>query len=451
MAQYSKPLDEVISELHSSRSEGLSGAQAEERLAQYGPNRLRAKKKKSNLQRFLEQFKDVMILILIAAAVVSFIVACNGHDTSEFFEPLLILVIVILNAVMGMVQESKAEKAMEALQSMSAPHARVIRDGKELLIDADKVVPGDIILVEAGDNIPADARLIESASLKSEESALTGESVPSEKDASLQIEEKAPLGDRANMIYSGCSVAYGRGRAIVTATGMQTEMGHIAGLLEGESDTQTPLQQKLAQLGKYLGFLAIAVCAVIFVIGLIDGMAVMEIFMTAVSLAVSAIPEGLPAIVTIVLSIGVQRMVKQNAIIRRLPAVETLGSASVICSDKTGTLTQNRMTLVKAYDAAEDLMEDISDEDTPAIRRLLQYASLCCDGSVIVKDGEVQHIGDPTETSIVYAAMRNGSPKETLAREYPRLTELPFDSDRKLMTVVCRIDGEKCGHYQGRL
>lgn len=439
MAQYSKPLDEVISELHSSRSEGLSGAQAEERLAQYGPNRLRAKKKKSNLQRFLEQFKDVMILILIAAAVVSFIVACNGHDTSEFFEPLLILVIVILNAVMGMVQESKAEKAMEALQSMSAPHARVIRDGKELLIDADKVVPGDIILVEAGDNIPADARLIESASLKSEESALTGESVPSEKDASLQIEEKAPLGDRANMIYSGCSVAYGRGRAIVTATGMQTEMGHIAGLLEGESDTQTPLQQKL---GKYLGFLAIAVCAVIFVIGLIDGMAVMEIFMTAVSLAVSAIPEGLPAIVTIVLSIGVQRMVKQNAIIRRLPAVETLGSASVICSDKTGTLTQNRMTLVKAYDAAEDLMEDISDEDTPAIRRLLQYASLCCDGSVIVKDGEVQHIGDPTETSIVYAAMRNGSPKETLAREYPRLTELPFDSDRKLMTVVCRIDGK---------
>lgn len=442
MSLYSKPLDEVISELHSSRTEGLSDAQAQERLAEYGPNRLRAKKKKSNLQRFLEQFKDVMILILIAAAVVSFVVACNGHDTSEFFEPLLILLIVVLNAVMGMVQESKAEKAMEALQSMSAPHARVIRGGKELLIDADKVVPGDIILVEAGDNIPADARLMESASLKSEESALTGESVPSEKDASLQIEEKAPLGDRANMIYSGCSVAYGRGKAIVTATGMQTEMGHIAGLLEGESDSQTPLQQKLAQLGKYLGFLAIAVCAVIFVIGLIDGMAVMEIFMTAVSLAVSAIPEGLPAIVTIVLSIGVQRMVKQNAIIRRLPAVETLGSASVICSDKTGTLTQNRMTLVKAYDASQDLMEDISDEDTPAIRKLLQYASLCCDGSVIIKDGEVQHIGDPTETSIVYAAMRNGSPKEKLAQEYPRLTELPFDSDRKLMTVVCRIDGK---------
>ena len=442
MTQYSESLDVVVSGLQSSRTEGLTSTRAEERLREYGPNQLRAKKKKTNLQRFFEQFKDVMILILIAAAVVSFIVACNGHETSEFFEPLLILLIVILNAIMGMVQESKAEKAMEALQSMSAPHARVIRDGKEVVIDAVQVVPGDIILVEAGDNIPADARLIESASLKSEESALTGESVPSEKDASLQIKENAPQGDRANMIYSGCSVAYGRGRAVVTATGMNTEMGHIAGLLEGESDTQTPLQQKLAQLGKYLGFLAIAVCAIIFVIGLIDGIPVMEIFMTAVSLAVSAIPEGLPAIVTIVLSIGVQRMVKQNAIIRRLPAVETLGSASVICSDKTGTLTQNRMTLVKAYDAASGSLTDVSGQDSPEIKRLLEYGSLCCDGSVIEKDGEVQHIGDPTETCIVYAAMKNGSPKEKLAQEYPRLTELPFDSDRKLMTVVCRIDGK---------
>ncbi|MFR6331318.1 MAG: cation-translocating P-type ATPase [Eisenbergiella sp.] len=376
MTQYSESLDAVVSGLQSSRTEGLTSTRAEERLREYGPNQLRAKKKKTNLQRFFEQFKDVMILILIAAAVVSFIVACNGHETSEFFEPLLILLIVILNAIMGMVQESKAEKAMEALQSMSAPHARVIRDGKEVVIDAVQVVPGDIILVEAGDNIPADARLIESASLKSEESALTGESVPSEKDASLQIKENAPLGDRANMIYSGCSVAYGRGRAVVTATGMNTEMGHIAGLLEGESDTQTPLQQKLAQLGKYLGFLAIAVCAIIFVIGLIDGIPVMEIFMTAVSLAVSAIPEGLPAIVTIVLSIGVQRMVKQNAIIRRLPAVETLGSASVICSDKTGTLTQNRMTLVKAYDAASGSLTDVSGQDSPEIKRLLEYGSL---------------------------------------------------------------------------
>ncbi len=253
MTQYSESLDAVVSGLQSSRTEGLTSTRAEERLREYGPNQLRAKKKKTNLQRFFEQFKDVMILILIAAAVVSFIVACNGHETSEFFEPLLILLIVILNAIMGMVQESKAEKAMEALQSMSAPHARVIRDGKEVVIDAVQVVPGDIILVEAGDNIPADARLIESASLKSEESALTGESVPSEKDASLQIKENAPLGDRANMIYSGCSVAYGRGRAVVTATGMNTEMGQIAGLLEGESDTQTPLQQKAGTAGQISG------------------------------------------------------------------------------------------------------------------------------------------------------------------------------------------------------
>ncbi|WP_320912737.1 cation-translocating P-type ATPase, partial [Eisenbergiella porci] len=457
MAQYSKPLDEVISELHSSRSEGLSGAQAEERLAQYGPNRLRAKKKKSNLQRFLEQFKDVMILILIAAAVVSFIVACNGHDTSEFFEPLLILVIVILNAVMGMVQESKAEKAMEALQSMSAPHARVIRDGKELLIDADKVVPGDIILVEAGDNIPADARLIESASLKSEESALTGESVPSEKDASLQIEEKAPLGDRANMIYSGCSVAYGRGRAIVTATGMQTEMGHIAGLLEGESDTQTPLQQKLAQLGKYLGFLAIAVCAVIFVIGLIDGMAVMEIFMTAVSLAVSAIPEGLPAIVTIVLSIGVQRMVKQNAIIRRLPAVETLGSASVICSDKTGTLTRNEMTVERVVTPSGEVQitgtgyapegrmvmtGGVSPESEQAqivadeVVATLVAGTLANDGELREENGRWEIVGDPTEVSLIVAARKVKADRKI--KRYTRVGEIPFTSERKRMSIIAK-------------
>ncbi len=248
---------------------------------------------------------------------------------------------------MGMVQESKAEKALDALKSLSAPHARVLRDGKEQVIDAAQLVPGDVIRLEAGDFVPADARLLKSVSLKSEESALTGESVPGEKDAAALVEEKAPLGDRSNMVFSGCCVTYGTATAVVTGTGMNTEMGKIAGLLEGEEEGQTPLQQKLAQLGKYLGFVALAACAVIFVVGLVNGINVLEIFMTAVSLAVSAIPEGLPAIVTIVLAIGVQRMVKKNAIIRRLPAVETLGSASVICSDKTGTLTQNRMTLVK--------------------------------------------------------------------------------------------------------
>ena len=434
--------EEVLTKLSVNAAQGLSKGEAQERLQRFGPNALKAKKKKTLLQRFLDQFKDVMILILIAAAVVSFVVALGGHDAKEFFEPLLILLIVILNAILGVFQENKAERALDALKSLSAPRARVLRDGVEQVIDASQVVPGDIILVEAGDFIPADARLLESASLKSEESALTGESVPAEKDAAASVEENAPLGDRINMMYSGCSVTYGRAKGVVTATGMDTEMGKIAGLLEGEEETQTPLQQKLAKLGKYLGFLALGVCAIIFVVGIIDGIPLMEIFMTSVSLAVSAIPEGLPAIVTIVLSIGVQRMVKKNAIIRRLPAVETLGSASVICSDKTGTLTQNRMTLVKGYDAASGAMEDISEHNGEIIRALLRYGALCCDGAVSFEDGKEIHIGDPTETSIILAAYKNGMPKEKLNEEFPRLAEIPFDSNRKLMTTVNRMDGK---------
>ena len=341
MTPHNTSQEELLKELQTSAA-GLSSQEARQRLERYGENKLAEKRKKTNLQRFLDQFKDVMILILLLAAAVSFVVACFGHDPMEFFEPVLILLIVVLNALLGMMQESKAEKAMDALKNMSAPHARVLRDGKEQVIDAAQLVPGDIIRLEAGDFIPADARLLKSVSLKSEESALTGESVPSEKDAAAQVEEKAPLGDRSNMVFSGCSVTYGTATAVVTGTGMDTEMGKIAGLLEGEEEGQTPLQQKLAQLGKYLGFVALGACAVIFVVGLLNGIPVLEIFMTAVSLAVSAIPEGLPAIVTIVLAIGVQRMAKKNALIRRLPAVETLGGASVICSDKTGTLTQNR-------------------------------------------------------------------------------------------------------------
>ncbi len=365
---------EVLQELHSSPSTGLNSQQVEERLEQFGENKLREKKKKSNFQRFLAQFKDVMILILLAAAAISFAIACIEGQPKEFFEPVLILLIVILNAIMGVMQESKAEKALEALKNLSAPHARVIRDGKEDVIDAAQLVPGDIIHLEAGDFIPADARLLRSVSLKCEESALTGESVPSEKDADAVIADNAPLGDRCNMVYSGCSVTYGTAAAVVTATGMNTEMGRIANLLDNADDSQTPLQKKLAQLGKYLGILALAACAIIFVVGLVNGIPPLEIFMTAVSLAVSAIPEGLPAIVTVVLSIGVQRMVRKNALIRRLPAVETLGSASVICSDKTGTLTQNRMTLVKAYVDGSDRREDISTQNTEPVR---QSAAVC--------------------------------------------------------------------------
>ena len=443
MVPHSQSKSELLSSLQTTQEQGLTATQAAQRLSQYGLNKLAEKKPKTNLQRFLAQFKDVMIIILLIAAAISFVIACVEGEPMEFFEPVLILLIVVLNAIMGMVQESKAEKALDALKNMSAPHARVIRDGKESVIDASQLVPGDIIKLEAGDFIPADARLLKSVSLKSEESALTGESVPSEKDAEAEVAENAGIGDRSNMVFSGCSVTYGTATAVVTGTGMETEMGKIAGLLEGEEEGQTPLQQKLAQLGKYLGFVALAACAIIFVVGLMNGIDVLEIFMTAVSLAVSAIPEGLPAIVTIVLAIGVQRMVKKNALIRRLPAVETLGSASVICSDKTGTLTQNRMTLVKAYVDGESCLEDISAGNSDSVRKLLQYGALCCDGSVIFgAGGKEQHIGDPTETSIIVAAHKNGMEKDALNGQFPRLAEIPFDSDRKLMTTVNQIGGK---------
>jgi Ca2+-transporting ATPase len=444
---FSSKAEQVLQSLQTDPAQGLSAAEAARRLEQHGANVLREKKKKTNLQRFLDQFKDVMILILIAAAIVSFVIACVEGNPGEFFEPALILLIVILNAVMGMLQESKAEKALDALKSMSAPHARVLRDGTEQIIDAASLVPGDIIRLEAGDFVPADARLLHSAGLKSEESALTGESVPSEKDAQEPVSADAALGDRVNMVFSGCSVTYGTATAVVTATGMRTEMGKIAGLLSGEEETQTPLQKKLASLGKILGFVALGACAIIFVVGLLNGIDVLEIFMTSVSLAVSAIPEGLPAIVTIVLSIGVQRMVKKNAIIRRLPAVETLGSASVICSDKTGTLTQNRMTLQKAY---LDGAAEIIDSGDAAARTLVRTAALCCDGAVTFEaDGTVTHIGDPTETAIVFAAHQFGDTKETLGAAFPRLAELPFDSDRKRMSVVVEHDGRKLAIVKG--
>ena len=444
MTAHDKSTADVLCELSVDKAQGLSATEVAARKEKYGENRLQEKKKKSMFQRFLDQFKDAMIIILLLAAAVSFTLIAIEGDWHEVFEPCLILLIVILNAVMGVYQEGKAEKALDALKNMSAPHARVIRDGVEQVVDAAELVPGDIIKLEAGDFVPADARLLQSASLKSEEAALTGESVPSEKDAAVVVDEKAPIGDRTNMVFSGCSITYGTAIAVVTATGMNTEMGKIAGLLDGEGDTQTPLQEKLASLGKKLGFMALAACAIIFIVDLIEhGVSgLMDSFMVAISLAVSAIPEGLPAIVTIVLSIGVQRMVKKNALIRRLPAVETLGGASVICSDKTGTLTQNRMTLTKAYvDGGE--IEAISANNSEAIRKLLNYGTLCCDGSVnFTAEGE-QHIGDPTETAIVVASHKNGFEKDALNAQFPRLAEIPFDSDRKLMSTVNEIDGKK--------
>lgn len=442
MLFYNELKDEILNHFNTNETQGLSESSVLALREKYGENKLKEKNKKTTLERFMAQFKDVMILILIGAAIISFVVACIERNPREFFEPALILLIVVLNAVLGVMQESKAEKALDALKNMSAPHARVIRDGVEKSIDAKDLVPGDIIHLEAGDFIPADARLLKSASLKSEESALTGESVPSEKDANAQIPDDAPLGDRATMVFSGCSITYGTATAVVTATGMDTEMGKIANLLDAETETQTPLQAKLTQLGKYLGIVAILACIIIFIVGIANGLRVMEIFMTAVSLAVSAIPEGLPAIVTIVLSIGVQRMVKKNALIRSLPAVETLGSASIICSDKTGTLTQNKMTLVKAYVDGIENLEDITDNCTEPTKNLLLMAALCCDGSVSFENGEEKHIGDPTETSIVLAAHKNGMAKDEINARFPRVAEIPFDSDRKLMTTVNNFEGK---------
>lgn len=431
--------NEVLKTYGVNKETGLTINQVEEARLKYGPNKLREEKKKTLFERFIAQFKDAMILVLIVAAIVSFVVAILERNPKELFEPFLILVIVVLNAIMGVMQESKAEKALEALQNLSSPHARVIRDGKEMRIEAVDLVPGDLMILEAGDFIAADGRLISDSYLKCEESPLTGESLPVDKSSEFIAELNSPLGDRINMVYTGCSVVNGTGLVVVTETGMNTEMGKIANLLSSEENTQTPLQIKLAQLGKYLGILAILCCLIIFVVGISNGIPAMEIFMTAISLAVSAIPEGLPAIVTVVLSIGVTRLAKQNAIVRKLPAVETLGSASVICSDKTGTLTLNQMTLMKIYtNKLEDAQKELSDESL----ELLKMASLCCDATIVKKEDGYEQLGDPTETAILMNADLHNITKESLNQKYPRLSSIPFDSDRKLMTTIHQYDGK---------
>ena len=437
MKPYHQSIEDIINELQSDSIQGLSTNEAQLRIKKYGENKLKESKKKTSFEKFLDQFKDAMIIILLIAAAISFGLAIKENDTSAFFEPLLILLIVILNAIMGVVQENKAEKSLEALMSLSSPHARVIREHQEKIIDAKDLVVGDIIKLEAGDFVPADARLISSSSLKSEESALTGESVPVEKESQVIVDEDAAIGDRINMVYSGCSITYGTAKAIVCHTGMETEMGKIASLLNNEEDTKTPLQEKLAELGKKLGILAIGICIIIFIIGILDGIPIIEIFMTSVSLAVSAIPEGLPVIVTIVLSIGVSKMAKRNAIVKKLPAVETLGSTSVICSDKTGTLTQNKMTLVKIMTTQ---LENVSNHNSLEGIQLLEYGVLCSNGSVVIENNQEKHIGDPTETSIIAAAIKNNIDLEQLNKDYERVYELPFDSDRKLMSVIVKKD-----------
>ena len=443
MKDHNIALNDLIKNLASNESEGLLEEDAYKKLNSEGKNKLDEAPKIGIAKRFINQFKDVMIIILIIAALISFFVNYFEGGEEGYFEPILILLIVILNAAIGVAQESKAEAALEALKNLSSSKCRVIRSGTERIIDAEELVVGDIIIFEAGDKISADARLITASSLKSEESALTGESLPSEKFVSDDISETASIGDRSNMIYSGCSITYGSGKAIVTSTGMKTEIGKIATLLNAESPSKTPLQLKLTKLGKNLGAMALIACGIIFILGIIDGLDVLEVFMTAVSLAVSAIPEGLPAIVTVVLSIGVQKMVKKHAVIRKLPAVETLGSTSIICSDKTGTLTQNRMTLTRVYaDKNNELTDLNADEKSDTVIKLINLATLCTNGNILAENDEVKHIGDPTETSIVYAAYKNGYEKAALVSASPRVLELPFDSDRKLMTSVNMVNNK---------
>ena len=420
--EYNQSPRQVLEDLHAAET-GLSGREAETRLGQYGPNRLREAPKATLFQRFIQQLKDPMLLILMAAAAVSAVTNYLSHE--PFTEVLIILAVVLLNAVLGVVQESKAEAAIEALQTMTAATSKVLRDGSVTELESSRLVPGDIVLLEAGDAVPADGRLLACASLQIEEAALTGESVPSAKSPEALTGE-VTLGDRRNMAYMGSTVAYGRGRMVVTATGMDTEMGKIAGVLARTEQEETPLQKKLTQLGKTLSWLVLGICVFIFVFDLIVAgdfslSGILETFMVAVSLAVAAIPEGLATVVTVVLSIGVTNMSKHHAVIRRLTAVETLGCTQVICSDKTGTLTQNKMTVVEHTGPTE----------------LLGTAMALCNDATLEDGGAV---GEPTEAALVNFAAANGLNKGTLENRQPRCGEAPFDSGRKMMSTIHRTD-----------
>ncbi len=434
MNWYKKEISQVTEELNTNLETGLSNEELNSRREKYGTNSLKEQKQKTLFLMFISQFKDFMVLILIAAGVVSGILG-------EWSDTVIIAIVVLLNAVIGVVQESKAEKSLEALKSLSSPSAKVLRNGQRIEIKSEELLPGDVMLLDAGDFVAADGILFESASLKIEESALTGESVPVDKSADIPEGDDLPLGDRLNYVFTSSLVTNGRAKVIVTETGMNTEIGKIADMLQSQEEIRTPLQEKLDGLGKMLGIGALAICAVIFAIGYFQGRPPLEMFLVAVSLAVAAIPEGLPAIVTIVLSLGVQRMIKKDAIIRKLPAVETLGTASVICSDKTGTLTQNKMTVTKLYTFGQS--EDIESVDiNKSDRNLALTIGLLANDSVIeTVDGEKKELGDPTEIALVVSAEKLGLLKKEQEVRLKRVEELPFDSDRKLMTTI-HSDGD---------
>ena len=456
---YNKTSEYITKKFETNIVLGLTEQDIQKRREKYGLNEIKEEKKTPLLIKFLEQFKDFMIIVLILAAIVSGVV---GYAKGEgITDSIIIMIVVIVNAIIGVAQENKAEKSLEALKKMSAYSAKVVRDGKILVIPSSELVPGDIVLLETGDYVPADIRLIEAINLKAQEASLTGESVPSDKCEKVLTDTDVGIGDRNNMVFSSSLITYGRGKGIVVETGMNTEVGKIAGILNSTEKSDTPLQQKLNKLGKTLGIASIAICAVIFAIGMLQGKQALDMFMTAVSLAVAVIPEGLAAVSTIVLAIGVQRMVKKHAIVKKLPAVETLGSASVICSDKTGTLTKNQMTVKKLFFNGKIFnIEEINTNDSnPELERLVNISMLCNDSKV----GSNNKItGDPTETALIDMGFQlDFTP--AVFDQMPRVYEIPFDSERKLMTTVHKISDnsfvvytkggvdellEKCDKYQ---
>lgn len=426
---HNKNINDIVKTFNTNIQCGLSNEEALKRLETNGYNQLQAKKKTSLFVKFLMQFKDILIIILIIAGVVSIIV-----DPHEWIESLIIFIVIIANALLGVIQENKAEKSLEALEKMSSPLCKVIRNNTIEQIETKNLTVGDIIVIEAGDFIPADARIVEHSFLQVDESALTGESVPVTKHSDVIEKEDIPLGDKKNMIFSSTFVTKGRGKAIVVSTGMNTEIGKIAGMLSETKNSKTPLQEKLAQVGKAIGYICLIVCLVVFALEFISSKDWLDSMKTAIALAVAAIPEGLATVVTIVLAIGVSTMSKQNAIVKKLPAVETLGSTSIVCSDKTGTLTQNRMTVMEVYRNEIRTLDKLNNDD----KEIISYFALCCDAKVEIIDGIEKRIGDPTETALIDLNNKYGFDIKSIKR----LADVPFDSERKMMSVICEVNGE---------